>query len=1058
VATLFPQLPRSSFAGFRSALALGAAAVVALAALRLFPLALIAAALVLPVLTWLYLRDVDVYEDEPPLVLAVTALWGAAAGVGTAVLAQALAPVGADVFARPLDDLALARVVLVPGLAALLAMAGPLTLLRYPRFNDVLDGATFGATAAVCVTSAQVIASGTAFLAAGVRPAGDAGSWLLLLATVGLAWPALMTGAVGAATAAFWQRFCALPADRRALGAMGRPEVATAIALVLVVAGAAARLYLSAWAALLAVAALAVVAFALLRRAIHLGLVEEAHERPIGPPIRCANCGANTPRHSFCIECGIALRALPKGAGAARGERGARFGLRGLVARFAGALAVFMLAGLVAVTLAKPGAARAPCPPAQPCGIPPTLERHTVALRSWRSSALGFSLQYDPESWAPGEAGARSLNLRALKGDASLLVRGAPPGPGAAARLAGQLVDDVRANAVDLTLDASPEATILAPAIAYRPGMGSSYTGTTRGATHPIRVAVLATDGPGAAVAVAAVTSETDSEKRTATLRLADSVVKAVAWPGAETPGAAAGGAPSAPSDRLHAAGPTDPRTPVDFSLVLRPRRPAALNRFLHDLDDPRAPGYRHFLSPAAFGARFGPSAPALAAVRAGLARVGLRAGPTHPQRTSLPVHGSAGAVERLLGTGLQDFVDARGARVHAPARAPRVPGALAATVSAVSGLDQRRAPRASAIPASGLLPRDAADAYGITPLHRQGIRGQGETVAILSLDSFDLSDVARFDAATGTRGPQVEKVPVKGGTPPGFSSQEVNLDIDVIRGLAPAARILDFEAPRRIATMGDVLGQIVDDGRADVVSVSWGQCESTVVPGDREQFDGELRAARGRGMNVFVASGDYGAYDCQGESLADHSLSVDWPAANPAVVAVGGTRLSLRPDGRYLKEGGWEDVLSNGGGGGGVSAREARPPWQRGPGIPAGRQRLLPDVAAAADADSGWVFAYAGKLHKAGGTSAAAPFWAASTLLVHQYARRRGHDQLGDLNPLLYRLAASPAGRPAFHDVTAGGNRGYQATTGWDRATGWGSPDVARLAREIVALLERGG
>jgi hypothetical protein len=75
--------------------------------------------------------------------------------------------------------------------------------------------------------------------------------------------------------------------------------------------------------------------------------------------------------------------------------------------------------------------------------------------------------------------------------------------------------------------------------------------------------------------------------------------------------------------------------------------------------------------------------------------------------------------------------------------------------------------------------------------------------------------------------------------------------------------------------------------------------------------------------------------------------------------------------------------------------------------------------------------------------------------LLVGQHARRQGAGRVGFANPLLYRIAArrdSP-----FHDVTAGGNRGYRATPGWDYATGWGSPDVAALADSVVAELKRG-
>src|SRR4051812_29125835 len=80
VSSMFPHLPRADMRSFRVALAAGVALVVVLCLLRLYPLALVAAAIAVPLLFLLYLWDVDVYEDEPLLVLAFTVTWGAVAG------------------------------------------------------------------------------------------------------------------------------------------------------------------------------------------------------------------------------------------------------------------------------------------------------------------------------------------------------------------------------------------------------------------------------------------------------------------------------------------------------------------------------------------------------------------------------------------------------------------------------------------------------------------------------------------------------------------------------------------------------------------------------------------------------------------------------------------------------------------------------------------------------------------------------------------------------------------------------------------------------------------
>jgi kumamolisin len=216
--------------------------------------------------------------------------------------------------------------------------------------------------------------------------------------------------------------------------------------------------------------------------------------------------------------------------------------------------------------------------------------------------------------------------------------------------------------------------------------------------------------------------------------------------------------------------------------------------------------------------------------------------------------------------------------------------------------------------------------------------------------------------------------------------------------------------------------------------------------------------------MTVFVAAGDAGAFGCQRFDLADHRLTATWPADDPNVVSVGGTLLSVRSDGSYLSETGWEDLLQAAGGGGGLNPIDPRPGYQQGPGVDnrfSDGKRQFPDVSAAADPDSGFFAVTPNpqtgrpEPNVVGGTSAATPFWAASMVLIQQFAKHRGVNKLGFVNPLLYRIAASSRGQGAFHDVTLGGNRFHSCTPGWDYSTGLGSPDVGRLARAIVAQLK---
>jgi subtilase family serine protease len=315
---------------------------------------------------------------------------------------------------------------------------------------------------------------------------------------------------------------------------------------------------------------------------------------------------------------------------------------------------------------------------------------------------------------------------------------------------------------------------------------------------------------------------------------------------------------------------------------------------------------------------------------------------------------------------------------------------------------------------------------------------------------------------------PEVERVYVD-GTPVelGPNALEISLDIEIVRAVAPEANIVSFEAPLGWTGFIDALQAINADARVDVVSVSFGKCQARVGRDIREAMEREHAIAVTGGKTIFVASGDSGAFSCLhteselGE--ASHERSVDWPAASPNVVGVGGTRLSVRADGSYFAENGWEDVLSNRGSGGGVSTDHNRPSWQRGPGVRnqhSTGKRQVPDVAGPADCDSAFLVVYP-RLGDDGweqtvgpagcGTSAAAPFWAGVAALALQYAEREGARELGFLGPVLYDLARSKPPFPAFHDVQTGGNLDHQATPGWDYATGLGSPRAWNLARDLA-------
>ena len=507
--------------------------------------------------------------------------------------------------------------------------------------------------------------------------------------------------------------------------------------------------------------------------------------------------------------------------------------------------------------------------------------------------------------------------------------------------------------------------------------------------------------------------------------------------------------------------GPTPADRDIRFELVLAFPGREAMQRYALSVGDPASPDYRTFLTADEIGARFGLADRELERVATWAAEHGVSVVATSPQRIAVAVDAPARTIEAVFGVSLRDFAGADGRTFHAPTDEARVPPELDGLVAAIGGLDARPTEHPAlthpiaAGPVGGMTPSIIDRAFEFEALRALGLHGEGQAVAIVSLDTFDPADVAAFDRLAGTSGPKVEKIAVNGGVPtPGDDQVEVNLDIDVIRAIAPKAQILDYEAPNRGGAIAAIIDRIVADGRADIVSISWGSCELTRAPDGMTRLASSMAAAAAAGLSVYVASGDHGAYGCLDQDRKDLRIAVDSPASDVNVVGVGGTYASMLEDGTYIDEVAWEEPLTGWAPGGGVSAFYQRPSWQAGLGVQNARSngmRQVPDVAGPADPNSGFLTVSGGEASAGGGTSAAAPFWAGFTVLVRQLAEKEGVDRLGALGPTLYAVATAAPSGAVFHDVTRGGNLFDNAGLGWDYATGLGTPRGAPLARAIV-------
>src|SRR5207248_10824331 len=167
-----------------------------------------------------------------------------------------------------------------------------------------------------------------------------------------------------------------------------------------------------------------------------------------------------------------------------------------------------------------------------------------------------------------------------------------------------------------------------------------------------------------------------------------------------------------------------------------------------------------------------------------------------------------------------------------------------------------------------------------------------------------------------------------------------------------------------------------------------------------------------------------------------DTSLNADDPAAQPFVTGVGGSNLTLNADNSYASETIWNGGFLGGASGGGISQFWKQPSWQTGPGVQnsySNGMRETPDVSLDADPATGYpVYCTAGSSCSGaggsgwltvGGTSAAAPMWAAMVVLTNQKAAQQGKKPMGFLNPALYKIASGSHYNSDFHDITPPGN-----------------------------------
>lgn len=497
----------------------------------------------------------------------------------------------------------------------------------------------------------------------------------------------------------------------------------------------------------------------------------------------------------------------------------------------------------------------------------------------------------------------------------------------------------------------------------------------------------------------------------------------------------------------------------MTLNVVLPLSNQFGLDQFLSDLYDPNSPSYHQYLTPTEFTARFGPSQADYNATVDYLKAAGFQVIGGSRDGMNVVIRGPVSSIDSAFHVSMRIYKHPTENRnFYAPDREPTT--SLGFELWHVSGLDNYSIPRAlhesksefaakhglnvnqvvahattGSGPSASFLGSDMRAAY----YGNGSLTGAGQNLGLLEYYGTDLADLNTYFKNVG----QTNNVPITllstDGTStscvyPGCDDTEQTLDMTQAIGMAPGLSSLTMYVGSTDTAM--IAAMTTHNPLPTTIGCSWGW-----TPADASTLDPYFEKMAAQGQNFFAASGDSSTWSRRVEA---------WPADDANVVSVGGTDLvTSGAAGPWASETAWVDS------GGGVSPDSIPiPSWQQLAGvINSSNQgsttlRNGPDVSANANftfyvcADQTTCTA-----NNYGGTSFAAPMWAAYIALVNQQLVANGQPTIGFLNPTIYQQNVGSGYAADFHDVTSGTSGSYSAVTGYDLVTGWGSPNSGLIA-----------
>jgi subtilase family serine protease len=456
------------------------------------------------------------------------------------------------------------------------------------------------------------------------------------------------------------------------------------------------------------------------------------------------------------------------------------------------------------------------------------------------------------------------------------------------------------------------------------------------------------------------------------------------------------------------------------------------------------------------------------------------------PNHLLVSADGTVAQAQKAFNTSLTSF-SLNGKSVFANTTPALVPDSLGGIVLAVLGLND--AAHMSSGP-TACFPADPApsgtpcvrdyDAHAIQTFYDAGSAPDGSNTTIAVMAEGDVSQTVtdlRYEEQQLAL-PQVPINIVKVGLSSSDTAGvgEWDLDTQSSTGIAGNVKGLYIYDTTSL-TDSDVANEYnrwESDNLAQLGNSSFGECEyQAYLDGAMKADDQTMMFAAAHGQTMFASSGDTGsscALAPTNGAPGSGPTMVEYPAASPWIVAVGGTTATSNNDETYMGETAWNA------GGGGLSQFENATSWEQPVQITtgilaAGNLRGVPDISMAADPNAGGYLVYVQQpLVFLNGTCGPGPCGIggtseASPLAMGVYARMlSAHPLLGFAAPLFYHnyqkyeggesLVQGPPPTESyggFHDIITGANGAYQAIPGYDYTTGVGTFDISALNQTIA-------